>query len=542
MSKYIFVTGGNVSSIGKGIASASIGTMLKAMGYKVAVMKIDPYLNVDAGTMNPLQHGEVFVTRDGAETDLDLGHYERFIDTELTRLSNVTTGQVYSSVIASERRGQEHLGSTIQVIPHVTDEIKRRIRLVTAQHRANVVIVEIGGTVGDIESLPFLEAIRQFRNEVRRGGESAINIHVTLIPYLFPGGELKTKLTQHSVKELRSIGIQPDIIICRTHQPMDEALKAKISLFCDIEPEAVIQGCDAESIYDVPLMLKDEKLDQLVCSKLGLGFNEPDLTKWWKLRHNRTHPVGKVKIALVGKYVALQDAYLSINESLKHGAYNNCQELEIEYVNAEQVTRENVKKKLAGCDGLLIPYGFGSRGMDGKIEAIRYARETGMPFLGICFGLQCAVVEFARNVLKLPDANSTEYKPKCKNPVIAKMSEQLKVKDLGGTMRLGDYTAVTRPGTLAYKLYGRERIVERHRHRWEVNNAYREALEKAGMSISALSPDGSLVEMIEIPSHPFFIATQAHPEFKSRPTRPHPLFDGLIKACAANSLRKPVRD
>lgn len=533
MAKYIFVTGGNVSSIGKGIASASIGLLLKAMGYKVSVMKIDPYLNVDAGTMNPLQHGEVFVTRDGAETDLDLGHYERFIDVELTRLSNVTTGQVYKTVLESERRGQEHLGSTIQVIPHVTDEIKYRIKALTAQHRAHVVIVEIGGTVGDIESLPFLEAIRQFRNEVRRSGESAINIHVTLIPYLFPGGELKTKLTQHSVKELRSIGIQPDIIICRTNYPLDAGIKAKISLFCDIEPEAVIQGVDAESIYDVPLLLKDEKVDQLVCSKLGLAYSEPDLTKWWKLRDNRKHPKGKVKVALVGKYVKLIDAYMSINESLKHAAYANRKELEIAYIDAETVTADNAAKKLKGVDGLLIPYGFGSRGMDGKIAAIKHARETGLPFFGICFGLQCAVVEFARNVLKLPDANSTEYRPKCKNPVIAKMSEQEKVKDLGGTMRLGDYTAVLKHGTLSYKLYGRERIVERHRHRWEVNNAYRDALEAAGMSISAASPDGKLVEMIEIPEHPFFVATQAHPEFKSRPTRPHPLFDGFIKSSAA---------
>lgn len=533
MAKYIFVTGGNVSSIGKGIASASIGLLLKAMGYKVSVMKIDPYLNVDAGTMNPLQHGEVFVTRDGAETDLDLGHYERFIDVELTRLSNVTTGQVYKTVLESERRGQEHLGSTIQVIPHVTDEIKYRIKALTAQHRAHVVIVEIGGTVGDIESLPFLEAIRQFRNEVRRSGESAINIHVTLIPFLFPGGELKTKLTQHSVKELRSIGIQPDIIICRTNYPLDAGIKAKISLFCDIEPEAVIQGVDAESIYDVPLLLKDEKVDQLVCSKLGLAYSEPDLTKWWKLRDNRKHPKGKVKIALVGKYVKLIDAYMSINESLKHAAYANRKELEIAYIDAETVTADNAAKKLKGVDGLLIPYGFGSRGMDGKIAAIKHARETGLPFFGICFGLQCAVVEFARNVLKLPDANSTEYRPKCKNPVIAKMSEQEKVKDLGGTMRLGDYTAVLKHGTLSYKLYGRERIVERHRHRWEVNNAYRDALEAAGMSISAASPDGKLVEMIEIQEHPFFVATQAHPEFKSRPTRPHPLFDGFIKSSAA---------
>ncbi|MCD6119558.1 CTP synthase [bacterium] len=531
MARYIFVTGGNVSSIGKGIASASIGLMLKAMGYKITVMKIDPYLNVDAGTMNPLQHGEVFVTRDGAETDLDLGHYERFIDTELTRLSNVTTGQIYSAVLESERKGREHLGSTIQVIPHVTDEIKRRIRRVTSAHRANVIIVEIGGTVGDIESLPFLEAIRQFRNDARRAGESAINIHVTLIPYLSAAGELKTKLTQHSVKELRSIGIQPDIIICRTRFPLDDSIKAKISLFCDIEPEAVIQGLDADSIYDVPLMLKAERIDELVCRHLGLAFTEPDLTKWWKLKENRTNPLGKVKVAIVGKYTSLIDAYMSIAESLKHSAYAQRQELEISYINAETVTNENAAKKLKNVDGLLIPYGFGSRGMEGKISAIKHARENGMPFLGICFGLQCAVVEFARNVLKLAGANSTEYKPKCKHPVIAKMSEQEKVKDLGGTMRLGDYTAKLKPGTLARRLYGRERIVERHRHRWEVNNAYRSKLAKAGMIMCGTSPDRRLVEMIEIPSHPFFIATQAHPEFKSRPTRPHPLFTGFIKAC-----------
>lgn len=530
MAKYIFITGGNVSGIGKGIASASIGLLLKAMGYKVAVMKIDPYLNVDAGTMNPLQHGEVFVTRDGAETDLDLGHYERFIDTELTKLSNVTTGQVYNSVLKSERHGKEHLGSTIQVIPHVTDEIKRRIRAVTAAHRANVVLVEIGGTVGDIESLPFLEAIRQFRNDVRRGGDSAINIHVTLIPHLL-GGELKTKLTQHSVKELRSIGIQPDIIICRTHFPLDESIKTKISLFCDIEPEAVIEGKNADSIYDVPLMLKAEHIDELVCRLLGLGFSEPDLTKWWKLKENRTHPTGKVKVAIVGKYVSLIDAYMSISESLKHASYSHRVGLDIEYIDAETVTDDNIAKKFKGMNGVLIPYGFGPRGMDGKIAAVKYARETGLPFFGICFGLQCAVVEFARNVLKLDDANSTEYKPKCKNPVIAKMSEQEKVKDMGGTMRLGDYTAIIKSGTLAYKLYGRERAVDRHRHRWEVNNAYRDALEKSGMSICATSPDGKLVEMIEIPSHPFFIATQAHPEFRSRPTRPHPLFEGFVKAC-----------
>jgi CTP synthase len=436
-------------------------------------------------------------------------------------------------VLESERKGKEHLGSTIQVIPHVTDEIKRRIREMTSVHRANVVIVEIGGTVGDIESLPFLEAIRQFRNDVRRAGESAINIHITLIPHLL-GGELKTKLTQHSVKELRSIGIQPDIIICRTHFALDDSIKAKISLFCDIEPEAVIEGLDADSIYDVPLMLKAERVDELVCKLLGLGFSEPDLTKWWKLKENRTHPEGKVRVALVGKYVSLLDAYMSINEALKHAAYGNRLELDIEYINAESLSTDNAAKKLKGVNGLLVPYGFGPRGMNGKIAAIRHARTSGLPFLGICFGLQCAVVEFAQHVIKLEDANSTEYKPKCKNPIIAKMSEQERVEDLGGTMRLGDYTAKLKPGTLAYRLYGRERVVERHRHRWEVNNAYRDLLEKAGMTISATSPDGRLVEMIEIPSHPFFVATQAHPEFKSRPTRPHPIFDGFVKSCAKN--------
>ncbi len=526
MTKYIFITGGNVSSIGKGIISASLGLLLKAQGYKVSVLKFDPYINVDAGTMSPIQHGEVFVTDDGAETDLDLGHYERFMDEDLSRYSNVTTGQIYSSVIAKEREG-EYLGRCVQVIPHITDEIKARLRLLGMKTRAEIVICETGGTIGDIEGLPYLEAIRQFKNEV--GRSNAINIHVTLIPYLESGGELKTKLTQHSVAEMRGIGIQPDIIVCRTARPMNKEVKSKIALFCDVQPEHVIEGRDSDSIYDVPALLEEQAFGRQVTELLGLESRRPDLTEWERMRdklHNRQR---SVRVAVVGKYNALKDAYLSIIESINHSAIHNRALLELVWIDAERLTRDTVERRLRKVDGLLIPYGFGYRGMEGKMEAIKYARENKLPFFGLCVGLQVAVIEFARNVCNLGGANSTEFDPDTPHPVIDLMEHQRGVDTKGGTMRLGAYPCKLLKGSLAAEAYGTSKISERHRHRWEVNPKYHQQLQDAGLVFSGSSPDGELIEIVELKDHPYFLAVQFHPEFKGRPTRPHPLFHKFVE-------------
>ena len=526
MTKYVFITGGNVSSIGKGIICASLGLLLKAQGYKVSIIKCDPYLNVDAGTMNPIQHGEVYVTDDGAETDLDLGHYERFIDEELTKYNNVTTGQVYSAVIAKEREGQ-YLGRCVQVIPHITDEIKARIKLAGQKTRVDIVICEIGGTVGDIESLPFLEAVRQFKNDV--GKENALNIHVTLIPYLSGSGELKTKLTQHAVSELRSIGIRPEMLVCRTQIRLTKEVRSKIALFCDVEPEHVIEGLDALSIYDVPSLLQEQNFGRLCTEQLGLESRRPDLTDWERMRENLHHRNKSVRVAVVGKYNALKDAYLSIIESINHAAISHKALLELVWVDSERLTRDNVDRRLRKADALLIPYGFGYRGMEGKIEAIRYARENQLPFLGLCVGLQTAVIEFARNVCGLGGANSTEFDAGTAHPVIDLMEDQKGLGDKGGTMRLGAYPCRLLKGSLAAEAYGTSRISERHRHRWEVNPAYHKRLQAAGLTFSGMSPDGRLVEIIELKDHPFFVATQFHPEFKGRPIRPHPLFAKFVE-------------
>jgi CTP synthase len=526
MTKYVFITGGNVSSIGKGIICASLGLLLKAQGYKVTIMKFDPYLNVDAGTMNPIQHGEVFVTDDGAETDLDLGHYERYIDEDLMRYNNVTTGQIYSAVIAKERQG-DYLGRCVQVIPHVTDEIKSRIKVVAQKTRTDILICEVGGTVGDIEGLPYLEAIRQFRNEVGRG--NAINIHVTLIPYLSAGGELKTKLTQHSVAELRSIGIQPDLIVCRTTRPVPKEAKQKIALFCDVEQDHVVEGIDSPSIYDVPALLEEQDFGRLVTQELSLESRRADLTEWERMRdklHNRDK---SVRVAIVGKYNALKDAYLSILESINHAAIHHRAMLDLVWVDAERLTRDVVDKRLRKVDGILVPYGFGYRGMEGKIEAIRYAREMKIPYFGLCVGLQTAVIEFARNVCGLAGANSTEFEPNTPHPVIDLMETQRDIEAKGGTMRLGAWPCKLLKGSLAAEAYGTSRISERHRHRWEVNPSYHAQLQKAGLVFSGSSPDGRLIEIVELKDHPFFIATQFHPEFRGRPVRPHPLFAKFVQ-------------
>ncbi|MGQ9519970.1 MAG: CTP synthase [Candidatus Fervidibacter sp.] len=522
--KFVFVTGGVASSLGKGITAASLGRLLKARGLKVALQKIDPYLNVDAGTMNPYQHGEVFVTEDGAETDLDLGHYERFVDINLTRKSNVTTGQIYGSVIEKERRG-EYLGQTVQVIPHITDEIKLRIREVAEEWDADVTIVEIGGTVGDIEGLPFLEAARQFKLDF--GAENVLYLHVTLIPTV-AGGELKTKPTQHSVRELRSIGIQPDGLVCRTPLPLTEEMKRKISLFCDTPKDAVFEAVDTDFIYEVPLMLEEQGMDRWVMQRLGLTDGEPDLSDWHELVRRGRNPVGEVNIAMVGKYVQLRDAYLSVIEALKHGGFANQVRVRIHWVDAERLTNETAPLLLKGIDGIVVPGGFGYRGIEGKIVAIKYARENGVPFLGLCLGLQCAVVEFARNVCGLTEANSAEFDEKTSHPVIALMDEQRRVVQKGGTMRLGAYPCFLKPETKVAEIYKKHLVYERHRHRYEVNPRYHEILERHGMVLSGISPDGKLVEAIELPDHPFFVATQFHPEFKSRPNRPHPLFTAFI--------------
>ncbi|HEY6786743.1 MAG TPA: CTP synthase [Trebonia sp.] len=538
-TKHLFVTGGVASSLGKGLTASSLGRLLKMRGLRVVMQKLDPYLNVDPGTMNPFQHGEVFVTDDGTETDLDVGHYERFLDTRLSGEANVTTGQVYSSVIAKERRG-EYLGDTVQVIPHITNEIKERI-LAMGSPETDVVITEVGGTVGDIESLPFLEAIRQIRHEI--GRDRCFFLHVSLLPYIGPSGELKTKPTQHSVAALRSIGIQPDAIVARSDRPISDDLKRKISLMCDVDEEAVVSTPDAPSIYDIPKVLHSEGLDAYLVRRLDLPFRDVDWTEWNELLRRVHRPARQITIALVGKYIDLPDAYLSPAEALRAGGFGNDAKVDIRWVPSDSCeTPEGAAAELDGVDGILIPGGFGVRGIEGKIGAIRHARENKIPLLGLCLGLQCLVVEAARHLAGIADANSAEFDPGALDPVIATMADQEDVvageRDMGGTMRLGLYPASLKPGTIVSRLYGDQPIVEeRHRHRYEVNNAYRAPLEQAGMVFSGLSPDGRLVEFVELPPdvHPFFVATQAHPEFLSRPTRPHPLFGGLISAAIARS-------
>jgi CTP synthase len=529
MAKYIFVTGGVVSSLGKGITAASLGRLLKNRGLKVFTQKFDPYINVDPGTMSPYQHGEVFVTDDGAETDLDLGHYERFIDINLNKYSSVTTGKIYSTVLRKERRG-EYLGGTVQVIPHVTNEIKERVFRAGRETNADVVITEIGGTVGDIESLPFLEAIRQIKSDV--GSENVMYIHCTLIPYIRAAGELKTKPTQHSVKELRSLGIQPNIIVVRTEMPVPQEMKDKIGLFCDIDPKAVIEARDAETLYQVPIDLQEQNMDDLVCKHLKLDCVEADMTEWKALIDRVTNLSGKVKIALVGKYVALQDAYISVVEALRHAGYHLDTDIEIDWINSEEVTRENVDELLKDADGILVPGGFGDRGVEGKILATQFARENKVPFLGICLGMQLASVEFARNVLGLEGAHSSELSPETPFPVIDLLPEQKDIEDLGGTLRLGLYPCKIKTGTKAFDAYKDEVVYERHRHRYEFNNEYREQMEKEGFIFSGTSPDGRLIEIIELADHPWFVASQFHPEFTSRPTRPQALFRDFIGAVA----------
>lgn len=536
MTKYIFVTGGVVSSLGKGITAASLGRLLKNRGYKVTIQKFDPYINIDPGTMSPYQHGEVFVTDDGAETDLDLGHYERFIDENLSKASNVTTGKIYQSVINKERKG-EYLGSTIQVIPHITNEIKDRVLRVGKNDNADIVITEIGGTVGDIESLPFLEAIRQVKKDVPNRND-VIYVHVTLVPYIAAAGELKTKPTQHSVKELRSIGIQPDIIVCRTVEKLSDEMKKKIGMFCDVEPEAVINNLTADSIYEVPLLMEQEGLDHIALKKLGLEDRPVDMEDWKAMVERMTTAKKEVQIALVGKYVRLHDAYLSVAEALSHAGYAMGAKVNIRWINSEILEEEkpDLDEVFAGVDGIVVPGGFGYRGVEGKIDAIRYARENKIPFLGLCLGMQCAVIEFARNVCHMERANSSEFIPDVKYPVIDLMPDQEDVTEKGGTMRLGIYPCKLKEGTKARDLYENQEIVyERHRHRYEVSNEFRPQIEAAGLVISGTSPDDRLVEIIELKDHPYFAATQAHPEFKSRPNRPHPLFNGFMEAAVKQS-------
>ncbi len=540
MAKYVFVTGGVVSSLGKGITASSLGRLLKARGLKVVNQKLDPYINVDPGTMNPFQHGEVFVTDDGGETDLDLGHYERFTGENLRRDSNVTTGSVYQTVIQKERRG-DYLGDTVQVIPHVTNEIKARIRRLGAHEDVDVVITEVGGTVGDIESLPFLEAIRQIRKDV--GRSNTVYLHVTLVPYIASSEEMKTKPTQHSVAELRSRGIHPDVIVVRSDRPVDDAAVRKISLFCDVDADAVINATDVADVYAVPLMLHRGGLDDVVCRILELETERPDLDTWEAMVERAERASENVTIGLVGKYVDLPDAYLSVVESLRHGALDNDVKLDLRWIPSDDMDGLLAADHLVGLDGIVVPGGFGIRGIEGKIAAARHARENGIPYLGLCLGLQCAVIEFSRSQLGLAGANSAEFDPTCPHPVIDLMESQQDVSDMGGTMRLGIYAAKLQEGSLARTLYGKELIYERHRHRYEVNNRYRKDLEAAGMRLSGTSPDDNLVEIVEIPSHPFFVASQFHPEFKSRPDAPHPLFAGFMAAAARHREGlQPVED
>lgn len=529
--KYVFVTGGVVSGLGKGITAASLGRLLKARGYKVTMQKFDPYINIDPGTMNPIQHGEVFVTDDGAETDLDLGHYERFIDESLDKNSNVTTGKIYWSVLQKERRG-DYGGGTVQVIPHITNEIKSRFYRNFTDEDTRIAIIEVGGTVGDIESQPFLESIRQFQHEV--GRENAILIHVTLIPYLRASQEMKTKPTQASVKELQGMGIQPDIIVCRSEYALDRQLKDKIALFCNVPNNHVLQNLDVEYLYEAPLAMEQEQLAQVACECLKLDCPEPDLEDWKSMVDSLKTPTDEVTIALVGKYIQLHDAYISVVEALKHGGISNKAVVNIKWIDSETVTDENVDELLGDVHGILVPGGFGDRGIEGKIKAITYARTHKVPFLGLCLGMQLSIVEYARNIAGFSDAHSIELNPSTTHPVIALMPDQNGVEDIGGTLRLGSYPCVLDKDSKAYSLYGEETIHERHRHRYEVNNDYRAILTEKGMKLSGLSPDGRIVEMCELPDHPFFIATQAHPELKSRPNRPHPLFNGLVKAALKN--------
>ncbi len=522
-TKYIFVTGGVVSSLGKGIVAASLGSLLEGRGLRVSMTKVDPYLNVDPGTMSPFQHGEVFVTDDGAETDLDIGHYERFTSATLTRLNSFSTGQVYDKVLSKERRGN-YLGGTVQVIPHVTDQIKENIY--AGSENVDVAIVEVGGTVGDIESLPFLEAIRQIRYDL--GEENVLYMHLTLVPYINAAKELKTKPTQHSVKELRQIGIQPNILVCRADRPVPAELREKIGLFCNVKPERVIDCPDLDTIYKVPLYLHAQGLDQIVVDALNIWTRNPELSDWHRIQERLDHPKGRVRIGVVGKYIDVIDSYKSINESLTHAGISNQVKIETVYFDAATLTDENVAQHLSGLDGVIVPGGFGNRGIEGKIAAIRYLRESKTPFLGICLGMQLAAIEFARNVLGLKQADSQEFNPQSPDQIIHLMEDQKKLKDLGGTMRLGAYPCVLRAGSKAKAAYGEEAISERHRHRYEFNNAYRESFESAGMRFSGLSPDGALVEVIELEGHPWFVGGQFHPELKSKPMQPHPLFREFV--------------
>jgi len=530
LTKYIFITGGVVSSLGKGITAASLGRILKSRGLKVLLQKFDPYINVDPGTMSPYQHGEVFVTEDGAETDLDVGHYERFVDVNLTRYANYTTGRIYQAVLDKERRG-DYLGQTVQVIPHITNEIKDRVTFMEKKENPDVIISEIGGTVGDIESLPFLEAIRQLKVDL--GKDRVLYIHVTLIPYIRAARELKTKPTQHSVKELRSIGIQPDILVCRTEHELSEDLKAKLALFCDVDREAVIQLKDAESIYEVPLMLAEQGMDLQVIKRLALTCRPADLSEWEELVRRVKNLNRQVTIGIVGKYVDLPDAYLSIVEALKHAGFQYNSHIDVRWINSEQVEKDGPEALLSDVDGILVPGGFGERGVEGKIATARFARENKIPYLGICLGMQCAVIEYARHVCQLKDAHSSEFNENSLHPVVDLMPDQKGVENKGGTMRLGVYPCRLVPGTKAHNLYGQDSIEERHRHRYEINNEYRDILQQHGLVISGLSPDGLLVEMIELPDHPWFVGCQFHPELISRPNRPHPLFLGFIEHALA---------
>lgn len=530
-TKYIFVTGGVVSSLGKGIVASSLGRLLKERGYKVTIQKFDPYLNVDPGTMSPYQHGEVFVTEDGAETDLDLGHYERFINENLTKYNNLTSGRVMSRIIEKERRG-DFLGGTVQTVPHVTDEIKRNIKLAGEKTGADFVITEIGGTIGDIESDPFIEAIRQWKREA--GRENIAYIHVTLLPYLKAAGELKTKPTQHSVKTLQGLGVAPDVIVVRSEHPVDQNIKKKISIFCDIDEEAVIESEDAKSLYEIPLTMEKLGLADVICKHFNLENKKPSLAEWSKMVDKFKHPKKSLKVAVVGKYVELKDAYISIHESIEHAGFNLDTKVEIDYLKAGDFD----VKCLSNYDGILVPGGFGDRGIDGKIDAIQFARENKIPFFGICLGMQMACVEFARNVLGYKDATSTEFDKDTKTPVISLMEEQEGIEDMGGTMRLGAYPCVLKDDSIAAQVYGNTEVSERHRHRYEFNNTYREEFEKAGMDIVGVSPNGKYVEVVEIKNHPYFVACQYHPEFKSRPNRPHPLFTGWIKAAIKKSEGK----
>lgn len=535
MTKYIFITGGVVSSLGKGISASSIGRILKSRGLNISIQKIDPYINVDAGTMNPYQHGEVFVTEDGAETDLDLGHYERFIDTNLSSYNNVTTGKIYSSVISKERRG-DFLGATVQVIPHITDEIKSTIKNISQnkKEKVDVVIVEIGGTVGDIESLPFLEAIRQFRNDI--GKENVLYVHVTFVPYLEAAKELKSKPTQHSVRELREIGIQPDIIICRCQSKLSEDVKNKISLFCDIKYEAIIEAINVKSIYEVPIVFEEQKLGDLIIKSLNLKCQGPDLQNWKKMVSKIYHPKRVVNIGVVGKYISLKDAYISITEALLHGGIDNDCRVKIKRIDSDEVKKHSPKDIFKDINGILIPGGFGKRGIEGKIETVKHARENKIPFLGICLGMQCAVIELARNVINLDEANSSEFDPKTLFPVIDLLPGQKKIKTKGGTMRLGTYSCKLEKDSLAFNIFKQEMIYERHRHRYEFNNSYKNDFSKHGIRFSGLNQDLNLVEIVELPNHPWFIGVQFHPEFRSRPNRAHPLFREFIKAAIKKSV------